>query len=76
MNKASGGDGIPVELLKILKDNAMQVLHSIYQHMWKAQQWPQDWKMSVFFPILEKDNDKEWNVQAMAQLHSSHKLAK
>ena len=51
MNKASGGDGIPVELLKILKDAAVKVLHSICQQIWKSQQWPQDWKMSVFIPI-------------------------
>ena len=51
VNKASGGDGIPVELFKILKDDAVKVLHSICQHIWKTQQWPQDWKMSVFIPI-------------------------
>ena len=51
MNKASGGNGIPVELFQILKDDAMKVLHSIYQQMWKTQQWPQDWKRSVFIPI-------------------------
>ena len=51
MNKASGGDGIPVELFQILKDDAVKVLHSICQHIWKTQQWPQDWKRSVFIPI-------------------------
>ena len=50
-NKASGGDGIPVELLQILKDDAVKVLHSICQQIWKTQQWPQDWKRSVFIPI-------------------------
>ena len=58
-NKASGGDGIPVELFQILKDDAVQVLHSICQHIWKTQQWPQDWKRSVFIPILKKGNAKE-----------------
>ena len=54
MNKASGCDGIPVELFQILKDNAMEVLHSICQKIWKIQQWPQDWKRSVFIPIPKK----------------------
>ena len=58
-NKASGGDGIPVELLQILKDDAVKVLHSICQQIWKAQQWPQDWKRSVFIPISKKGNAKE-----------------
>ena len=58
MNKASG-DGIPVELLQILKDDAVKVLHSICQQIWKAQQWPQDWKRSVFIPIPKKGNAKE-----------------
>ena len=58
-NKASGGDGIPVELFQILKDDAVKVLHSICQQIWKTQQWPQDWKRSVFIPILKKDNAKE-----------------
>ena len=58
-NKASGGDGIPVELFQILKDDAVKVLHSICQQMWKTQQWPQDWKRSVFIPIPKKDNVKE-----------------
>ena len=58
-NKASGGDGIPVELFQILKDDAGKVLHSICQHIWKTQQWPQDWKRSVFIPIPKKGNAKE-----------------
>ena len=59
MNKASRGDGIPVELFQILKDDAVKVLHSICQRIWKTQQWPQDWKRSVFTPILRKGNAKE-----------------
>ena len=58
-NKASGGDGIPVELFKILKDDAVKVLHSICQQVWKTQQWSQDWKRSVFIPISKKGNAKE-----------------
>ena len=58
-NKASGGDGIPVELSQILKDDAVKVLHSICQQIWKTQQWPQDWKMSVFIPTPKKGNAKE-----------------
>ena len=58
-NKASGGDGIPVELFKILKDDAVKVLHSICPHIWKTQQWPQDWKRSAFIPIPKKGNAKE-----------------
>ena len=58
-NKARGGDGIPVELFQILKDDAMKVLHSICQQIWKTQQWPQDWKRSVFIPIPKKGNAKE-----------------
>ena len=58
-NKASGGDGIPVELFQILKDDAVKVMHSICQHIWKTQQWPQDWKRSVFIPIPKKGNGKE-----------------
>ena len=67
--KASRGDGIPVYLFQILKDDAVKVLHSIYQQIWKTQQWPQDCKSSVFIPVPK-------NVQTTAQLHSSHKLAK
>ena len=59
MNKASGGDGIPVELFQILKKDALKVLHSICQQIWKTQQWPQDWKMSVFIPIPNKGNVNE-----------------
>ena len=59
MNKASGGDGIPVELFQILKDDAFKVLHSICQQIWKTEQWPQDWKRSVFIPIPKKGNAKE-----------------
>ena len=59
MNKASGGDGIPVELFQILKDDAVKVLHSICQQIWKTQQWPQDWKRSVFIPVPKKGSDKE-----------------
>ena len=58
-NKASGDDRIPVELFQILKDDAVKVLHSICQQLWKTQQWPQDWKRSVFIPILKKGNAKE-----------------
>ena len=59
MNKASGGDGIPVELFQILEDDAVKVLHSICQQIWKTQQWPQDWQRSVFIPIPKKGNAKE-----------------
>ena len=59
MNKASGGDGIPSELFQILKDDAVKVLHSICQQIWKTQEWPQDWKSSVFLPIPKKGNAKE-----------------
>ena len=58
-NKASGGDGIPAELFQILKDDTVKVLHSICQHIWKTQQWPQDWKRSVFIPMLKKGKTKE-----------------
>ena len=74
MNKASGGDRIPVELFQILKDDAVKVLHSVRQQIWKTQQWPQDWKGSVFIPIPKKAIPK--NVQTTAQLHSFHMLAK
>ena len=59
MNKASGGDGIPGELFQILKDDAVKVLHSICQQIWKTQQWPQDWKRSVFIPVPKKGNARE-----------------
>ena len=58
-NKANGGDLIPAELFQILKNGAVKVLHSIYQQIWKTQQWPQDWKRSVFIPISKKGNAKE-----------------
>ena len=58
-NKASGGDGIPVELFQILKDDAVKVLHSIHQQIWKTQQWPQDWKRSVFIPTPKKGNGED-----------------
>ena len=74
MNKASGGDGTPVELFQILKDDTVKVLHSIGQQIWKTQQWPQDWKRSVFIPIPKKGSAK--NAQTTAQLHSSHTLVK
>ena len=74
MNKASGGDGIPIELLQILKDDAVKVLHSICQQIWKTQQWPQDWKRSVAFQSQRKAMPK--NAQTTPQLHSSHTLAK
>ena len=59
VNKASRGDGIPAELFQILKDDAVKVLHSVFQQIWKTQQWPQDWKRSVFTPIPKKGNAKE-----------------
>ena len=73
-NKASGGDGIPVELFQILKDDAVKVLNSICQHIWKTQQWPQDWKRSVFIPIPKKGNAKECsNYRAIALIsHASN----
>ena len=74
MNKASGCDGIPVELLQILKDDAVKVLHSICQQIWKTQQWQQDWKSLFSFQSLRKAIPK--NTQTTAQLHSSHTLAK
>ena len=61
MRKASGGDGIPAELFQILKGDAVEVLHSIYQQIWKTQQWPQDWKRSVLIPIPQVGNCKEWS---------------
>ena len=72
MNKDSGGDGIPRELFQMLKDDAVKVLHSICQQIWKTQQWPQDWKRSVFITIQRKAMPK--NAQTTAQLHSSHML--
>ena len=74
MSKASGGDGIPVELFQIQKDDDVKVLHSTRQQIWKTQQWPQDWKKSVFIPISKKAMPKK--AQTTAQLHSSHTLGK
>ena len=69
-NKANGGNGIPVELIQILKDDAVKVLHSICQQIWKTQQWPQDWKSPFSFQSQRKATPK--NAQTTAQLHSSH----
>ena len=74
MDKASGGDGIPVELFHILNDDAVKMLHSICQQIWKTQQWPQDWKRSDFIPVPKKGNAKV--LQPTAQLHSCHRLVK
>ena len=75
MNKASGGNGIPVELFQILKDDAVKVLHSIRQQIWKTQQWPQDWKRSVFIPIPKKSNAKECsNYCTTALISHSRKI--
>ena len=73
-NKASGGDGIPVERFQILKDDAVKVLHSECQQIWKTQQWPQDWKGQFSFQSQRKAMPK--NAHATAQLHSSHTLVK
>ena len=75
MNKASRGDGIPVELFQILKDDAVKVLHSICQQIWKTQQWPQDWKRSVFIPIPKKGNAKECsNYHTIALISHTSKV--
>ena len=75
MNKASGGDGIPVELFQILKDDAVKVLHPMYQQIWKTQLWPQDWKRSVFIPILNKGNAKECsNYHTIALISHASKV--
>ena len=74
MNKASGGDGIPAELLQILKDAGIKVLHSICQQIWKTQQYPQDWKRSVFIPVPKKGNAKECsNYHTIALISHSSK---
>ena len=77
-NKASGGDGIPADLIQILKDDAMKMLHSICQQIWKTQQWPQDWKRSVFIPIPKKGNAKEcsnyWTIALIS--HASKVMLK
>ena len=75
MNKVNGGDGIPVELFQILKDDAVKVLHSIYQQIWKTLQWPQDWKRSVFIPIPKKGNAKEFsNYHTIAIISHASKV--
>ena len=75
MNKASGGDGIPVELFQILQDDAVKVLHSICQHIWKIQQWPQDWKRLVFSLITKKGNAKECsNYRTIALISNTSKV--
>ena len=75
MNKASGGDRIPAELFQILKEDAVKVLHSIYQQIWKTQQWPQDWKRSVFIPIPKKGNAKECsNYRTIALISPASKV--
>ena len=75
MNKASRGDGIPVELFQILKDDAVKVLHSICQQIWKTQQWPLDWKRSVFIPVPKKGNAKECsNYHTIAFISHTHKV--
>ena len=75
MNEASGGDGIPVELFQILKDDAVKVLLSICQQIWKTQQWPQDWKRSVFIPLQKKGNAKECsNYRTIALISHASKV--
>ena len=78
MNKASGGYGIPAELFQILKDNAVKMLQSICQQIWKTQQWPQDWKRSVFIPIPKKGNAKEFSNYCTIMLisHTSKVMLK
>ena len=71
-NKASGGDGISFELFQILKDDAVKVLHSVCQQIWKTKQWPQDWKKSVFIPIPKKGNVKECSDYHTIELISQH----
>ena len=74
-NKASGGDGIPAELFKILKDDAVKVLHSICQQIWKTQQQPQDWKRSIFIPVPKKGNAKAWsNYHTVAPISHASKI--
>ena len=74
INKASGGDGIPIELFQILKDDAVRVLHLICQQIWKTQQWPQDWKRSVFIPIPKKGNAKECSNCTIALISHTSKV--
>ena len=74
-NKASGGDGVPVELFRILKDDVVKVLHSVCQKIWKTRQWPQDWKRSVFIPIPKKGNAKECsNCHTIALISQASKV--
>ena len=73
-NKASGGDGIPVELFQILKDDAVKVLHSIWKQIWKIQQWPQDWKRSIFIPIPRKAMPKNAQTTTVALISHSSKV--
>ena len=75
MKKTSGGDGIPIELFQILEDDAVKVLHSICQQIWKTQQWPQDWKWSVFIPIPKKGNARECsNYSTIALISHASKV--
>ena len=75
MNKASGGDGIPVELFQTLRDDAVKVLHAICQQIWKTQQWPQDWKRSVFIPVPKEGNAKECsNYRTIALISNTSKV--
>ena len=75
MNKATGGDGIPAELLQILKDDALKVLYSVCQQIWKTQQWPQHWKTSVFIPVPKKGNAKECsNYHTIALISHASKV--
>ena len=77
ISKANGGDRIPAELFQILKDDAVKMLHSIYQLIWKTQQWSQDWKRSILIPIPKKDSTKEWSNRAIALIpHSSKVMVK
>ena len=74
-NKASGGDGIPAELSQILKEDAVEVLHSIFQQIWKTHQWPQEWKRSIFIPILRKGNAKKCsNYRTIALISHASKI--
>ena len=75
MNKAMGDDGIPTELFQILKDKGVNMLHSVWQQIWKTQQWPQDWKMSVFIPIPKNSNDKDYRTIALIS-HTSKVMFK
>ena len=78
MNRASGGDGISVELFQILRDDAVKVQHSTWQQIWKTQQWPQDWKRSVFIPITKKGNAKECSNYCITAIisHASKEMLK